>query len=730
MRHNDKLLLSLAGLLAGILLACRENPPLILFLIPASLLTVAFLNRKALLFAVFMFAGIFSSYLAAGHPSARMADRIPGIIPAAEGEILELKPHNFSDDCVVKIKKIYCVSGETESFSGKMLIKAAYGRQFTPGDFFYAENIKTRKIPAPKNPGDFDYRAFMNRRGIYIEGKPSSIIKLPGRRFSPAVLARTARMHLCRRVEQLLAYHPEEKELVETLLLGKEKIPGFLKEAGIKSGTYHLLVISGLHVAFIILFLKMLFIPFGNFNNSHPKFFPSAALILIWFYAGITGFKTPVVRAVLMFTFFCAGEIAERDIDGLHSIMAAMLVLLLLKPYGLFDASFQLSFAAAAGIILACRRFNLLNRNFMSGLALSSLSAQTAVLPLIFYHFGTFYPAGLLNNLFFLPFTGIIIVLSLITIVFPLVFLPVLTILLSLFLKGLTVSAGFSPTLKFSAGILPAVIFYCAAWLVFFKPAQKTGRVVLYSAAGALLLLNIAGFLRAKTPEKAYFPAFGKTSAVFIARGGSLAFLADHYKKQEIENILVPALHKERASRISGLFYTETSFNHHGTLNSLLGGAKLARVYEPASMRNSSVFPYMNSYYYQSIPGMFEFIPEGSVLPAAEFEVELLGEENSCIAYVVRKGKISMLIAPYIGEYVAEKIKNRRFSIACIGNIKKSPGVMRNINKVGYLYLILPAGYKKFGILPAPRGATFYLNYSSVKVVFDKSPFSISYLCE
>jgi len=138
----------------------------------------------------------------------------------------------------------------------------------------------------------------------------------------------------------------------------------------------------------------------------------------------------------------------------------------------------------------------------------------------------------------------------------------------------------------------------------------------------------------------------------------------------------------------------------------------------------------MNSFYYQPLPGMFEFIPESSVIHAEGFEVEFLGEENGRLSYVVHKGKTSILIAPYIGESMAEKIKNRRFAVACIGDIKKSQGVARNINTAGYLYLILPAGYKKFGILPSPMVKTFYLSASSVEVLFDKSPFSISYLYE
>jgi hypothetical protein len=255
---------------------------------------------------------------------------------------------------------------------------------------------------------------------------------------------------------------------------------------------------------------------------------------------------------------------------------------------------------------------------------------------------------------------------------------------------------------------------------------------IILSAAASLSLLFciVISNMRINKPDRLYFFSFSKPSAVFLLDNRSVAFLSDNYKRQEIQKTFIPFLLKEKASRISGLFYTETSFNHHGTLNLLRRRAKPARVYEPESIQTSFVFPYMNSFYYQSMPGMFEFVSEDSAVQAGEFEVELLGTENDCISYVARKGKTRILIAPYIGESIAEKIKNRRFAVACIGNIKKSQGVVRNINTAGYLYLILPAGYKKFGILPAPAVKTFYLSASSVEVLFDKSPFSISYLYE
>ena len=732
MGYNDKTFLSLAGLLTGIFLVNIESSPLLLSIIPVLSLAGVFFSRRTLFFTAFLLAGILSASLATGIPENHIINRSSAVnIPRAEGRVLEVKPFEFSDAYVVQVKAILTPEGRREKTCGRILLSTPDRNRFTPGDCFTAKDIRIRRILPPQNPGVFDYRGFMQRRGIYAEGRAASITRMDAGKSWLRLALQGARDLLSRRVERLFAYSPEEKELVETLLLGKEKIPSFLREAGIRSGTYHLLVISGLHIAFIVLFLRILFIPLGRFNNAYPRFFPFFSLLFTWFYAGITGFRTPVVRAVLMFTFFNAGEIMEREVDGLHSIMTAMLVLLLARPYSLLDASFQLSFMATAGIILACRRFNLLKRNFLQGTALSSISAQAAVLPLIFYHFGVFYPAGIINNIVFLPSTGIIIISSLLALALPLVFLPPLKILLSLFLKGLTLSAGFAPAVAFSSGLAFAIIFYCTIFLVFFARKNRKLSLILASVIVTSLSVSIAvSCMRTYPRKKAYFFSFGKPSLAFIMDNRSVVFLADHYKQQEISKILVPLLKAEKTGRITGLFYTDISYNHSGTLRPLLETTEITRVYEQPDVLKSFSFPYMNSHFYRVTPDIFQFASDDKTYSMEGLEVQTLGTENNTVSYIVRKGHTSILVAPYIGETLAERIHNRRFTVAFIGDIKKTAGVARSLGSMGYLYLVIPSEYKKFAILPEPRIRKFCLKTGSVEMIFDRSPFSISYFYE
>lgn len=732
MWYKNKLFLSLAGLVTGISLRYNNCPPIILGIVLLSFLLLILDNKRTWVFTVFLLTGTVAAHLHVRIPEKDITKIIfKEPVREAEGKILSAKPDTFSTSYVIRIDSLLPADGDRLKTSGKILLKTNRGQHsaFSPGTYLTIKSLTLRKIPPPKNPYAFDYRGFMQRRGVYMEGTAEELLARPCKRYALSPFLHKTRKMLTGRIENSFAYFPEEKELVETITLGKEKIPDFLRESGTRSGTYHLLVISGLHIAFILLFLKILFIPFAGINNSHPKCFPFFSLLFMWFYAGLTGFRTPVVRAVLMLSFFNAGEILERDIDGIDSIMTAAILMLIINPYNFFDASFQLSFIATAGIILFCRRFNLLNKNFLRGLLLSSFAAQIAVFPLLVYHFGVFYPAGLINNVVFLPFTGILLIVSLLFFLLPFLFEP-LRYLLTGFLRGITVSPQFAPfAINFSVSLWFLLMFYGACFLVFYAPRKKAATVFLSAATSFFLLFSIAlPYVRTQYPDRFYFLSFSRPSVLFVTEKSqsSVAFLADHYKRPEIEKTLTPLLQKERIKKTAGLFYTNVSYNHTGTLKALQKRAEVRRVYEHPDVRDAFGFPYNNVCFYQSFPGLFEFLSENGEISVNGLTVEVLGAEKDMLSYVVNKGSVSILLAPYLGETLSEKIRDRRFTVACVYDIKTTAKTRKNLDTIHYLYLILPRDYKKFRNLKSPVLETFYLNGGAVKMDFAQPPFHVS----
>ncbi|MDD3725785.1 MAG: ComEC/Rec2 family competence protein [Candidatus Ratteibacteria bacterium] len=727
------ILLILSGLITGISLTLSNIHWYIIYIFFSVPFLLFLKYKKAYLFSLGVLIGFITAYVHTQIPSHHLIYP-SNYIEKAEGTIISSRQSTFSTEYIVNVKDIV-VEGKQQNVSGKILLKVKDREHIyhLPGSHLIMEHLTLHRIPPPVNPVGFDYRRYLEQKGIYLQGEAANLsIKI---QKNYLLFFNTLRKNIIRRFRSALLYFPEEKEMIEMLILGQEKVPQFLKQAGIRSGTYHLLVISGLHIGFILLFLRVLFIPFAELNNRHPKVFPSLALIILWFYAGLTSFKVPVVRAVLMYSLFFVGEIFERDMDIITSIMAAAFLLLIINPYNLFDASFQLSFLATLGIILFWQRFKLLERNYLKTTILTSLAAQIAVLPVLLYHFGYFYPMGLVNNIFFVPLTGVIVIVSFVSFIVPLLF-PVLRVLSTVFVRGLTISASISPPVCIRFSIPLSIAFYSLCLLLLYSPRRRS----ITTSLSLLLVLSIPFHfvLQPKhlpdNSEILYLLSLTKPSAVYIKGSQAICFLPDHYKTTELEDIVIPLLSEYRVRALT-LFYTTVSYNHTATLNILKKRFNIKKVYEAEdAVKKTFVFPYLEIYYYKTTPSVFEFLPEGKKITIAGTDIEILGEENSTLSYIIGKGKNSLLIAPFIGPALAEKLSGKELSTAYIGDIKTTKKTMEPLKSLKYNYLIIPRQYKKFGVLTEKaadnESKIFYLQRATVKIIPEKDRHCISYYWE
>ncbi len=203
------------------------------------------------------------------------------------------------------------------------------------------------------NPGSFDYAAYLARQKIYWTAtmtRGSAAKVLPGRcgtRIMAAIFAlRTRALHA---IDRLYAGDPTGKTagLMEAILLGESsKLQKIWTDDFRRTGTYHALVISGIHVtvlAGVLLFvLRVLLLP------------ELAALTVAaagaWLYALVSGMSAPVVRAAGGFTLYLIARFFFRRGRVMNLLAAIALVYLIWDPGQLFDASFQLSFLCVAAI--------------------------------------------------------------------------------------------------------------------------------------------------------------------------------------------------------------------------------------------------------------------------------------------------------------------------------------------------------------------------------------------
>ncbi len=174
--------------------------------------------------------------------------------------------------------------------------------------------------------------------------------------------------------------------LLSGVLLGVEKgLPSSFDEALRRTGTIHVVVVSGYNIGVVGGFFLLLA---GLIKRRYAI---TLSLLAIVFYTLLTGAQPPAVRAAIMGGLAFSATILGRQNLPFYSLLLAAFIMLFLNPHIFQDIGFQLSFLATAGIILFKDPVYLylkkLPAPFGEDLTIT-LSAQALVVPIIFFHFG------------------------------------------------------------------------------------------------------------------------------------------------------------------------------------------------------------------------------------------------------------------------------------------------------------------------------------------------------
>lgn len=274
---------------------------------------------------------------------------------------------------------------------------------------------KVQLITNPGNPYEFDYSAYMLRKGFRYrafvrEGSYEILAK-----GSPGLLKRfvnDTRSALQQRVFSS-ALHEKNKGLALAMVLGEKAfLDEEVQEGFSVAGTIHILCVSGLHVGVIFLLISAVTGWLRRFGKPGRIMFVIISASGLWTYAALTGLTPSVCRASLMFSLILAGQIISRKVNTLNNVAGAALMLLVYDPELLSDMGFQLSFLAVAGIVLLFNPLSAVwnpgNRilKYIRDMLGVSLSAQLFTVPVTLSAFGTFPVWFLLANLLVIPLTG------------------------------------------------------------------------------------------------------------------------------------------------------------------------------------------------------------------------------------------------------------------------------------------------------------------------------------
>jgi len=242
--------------------------------------------------------------------------------------------------------------------------------------------------------------------------------------------------------------------LLEALFLGiKDHLAFNLQSSFKRTGSLHLLALSGLHVGilsalvfFLLKPLKHRFLKIGLVNLG------------LLFYLYLIGPEPALLRACLMFFLTSLALALDRELEPLNLLALTAVLVLILDPASSHSLSFKLSYLALTGILTLGTRLNqaltpYLPR-FARGLLAASTSAQVFTSPLVLAEFGTIYPGGLVASLLLIPLTTIFLWSGLILFVLSLLpFTPLLDLAKSILAQEYQLLAGISEWLAQIPGL-------------------------------------------------------------------------------------------------------------------------------------------------------------------------------------------------------------------------------------------------------------------------------------
>jgi len=415
---------------AGIFLGSKISPPLLtlaLGLIPFALIPFLPGSKKTLIVAGLCLLALFGGGL-----------RFPSSLPPVDEHSLCF----YNDTGIVEIQGMvaeepdirdkYClltffaseiiVNGEKEEVSGTALIRVPRYPIYHYGDVLKI----TGGLETPHQFEDFDYESYLARQRIYsIIYYPAVEVLDRGQGLKPLQWIYSLRERLSASLARAL---PEPQgSLAQAILLGlRGNIPDSIYEAFSRTGTAHLLAISGLHISIIIaMFLSFGILVFGRRRSIYIWL----TLVLIWLYALLAGMHPPIIRATIMGSLFLIAEYLGRQRSAIIALAFAAAVMVGIQPHLLWSVSFQLSFLAMAGLVLLYPYFQAWGRKGVASLFgarekiadagnmitdgfAATLAAIVAVGPLIAYNFGVVSLVALPATFFSLPALPFIIVTS------------------------------------------------------------------------------------------------------------------------------------------------------------------------------------------------------------------------------------------------------------------------------------------------------------------------------
>ncbi len=448
-------------------------------------------------------------------------------------------------------REIKLNSGEKKSVEGKLYITLSLTQVTGLRPSQIVEVTGNLYLPEPPdNPASFDFKAFLERSGIFagFSGRSLKALSEPPAFGDWWVRSRMVRAHV-------LGAGMPEGALLSSLVLGNRTVdlPSDLKQTFIEVGLAAALAASGFQVSII---LGTILAVSGNSSNQIK--FASGTLCLLGFLI-LTGVSPSVLRAVVMGMGTLVGLVSDRQTRPVIGLTLAAVILLLIQPLWIWDLGFQFSFLATLGLIVSATAIaQRLERlpPIIATLLSVPIAAYIWTLPLQLYVFGKISAYSILANILTTPLVSVGTIVGIVSGVLGVIYVPLGAVVSWMLTAPLALMIAIAnwihalPGAISNAGAISLwqlITGYGIIFLIWLVP--KVRKFWLAASLIFLMVLFIPSVITRATLFQALIISSDRTPVMLIQDQGQVALI--NSGDQQVANFtLLPLLQKSGINQI------------------------------------------------------------------------------------------------------------------------------------------------------------------------------------
>lgn len=592
---------------------------------------------------------------------------------------------------VIDVEQVILGGSEME-FRSRIQVRAFRADSMLVGDVKrnrrVVMDVDFGSFPERRVASGFDVGEWLRREGVHATGTVGSV------GGSEELTSRWSWLWWQNVMHDLIERSVDDdvRPLFKAILLGeKSELDRDVRTAFSRAGLSHLMAVSGMHVGFVLMPIWIIIPWFWTSEFGRSAGLLIIALIL-FFYAGITGFTASVSRASITACLLAIGKLFQRNRDSLNTTGIAAIVLLIWDPSSLFDVGFQMSFVAVTMILVlgpVLRDWTPQSIRFSwRGHVLQflgiSVVVQAGLFPILADTFGEFSLAGPIANTAGVPITQLLFLWSMVA-------LPLISV--------------FDSFTEY--GMIPAeYLAMLLLWIVNFVGNQDLSWINIYQTPTTLPLLWVAGTGVLATTQispvrfkwlifllvllsltrigqiiNSFEPHVLKVTVYDVGQGDAILIQTPSGKnimydtgilspfQNSGRTVILPDLQSKGITRLDAIILSHPHADHIGGTLSLIENMAIGVIYQPPFSYRSAVFSgYMAAASRYNVP-----IVEVTVGDVIEIDQTMrflvlhpsddhLGQDPNAHSVSIKMvyGETSFLLTGD-AEHIAEGIMVRRF---------------------------------------------------------------------